>query len=273
MRVQKVLARAGLASRREAELWIKEGRVLVDGQPAQLGQKIAHGQRVSVDGKTLALRAPAAPVVLMLNKPPGTVCTRRDPEQRPTVFELLPKGLARRLVGVGRLDFNTSGLLLFASDGELAHRLMHPRYEIAREYAVRIFGEVEEDVLARLRAGVDHEGERLVFETVERQAGSGRNEWYLCRLRTGRNREVRKLWESQGLTVSRLIRVRFAGLELPRNLPAGKHRQLQPAEFAALYTAVGLPVPGAESEPATPKNAPTASRPIRTTKPAPRRHH
>jgi len=239
-----MLARMGLGSRRAIEEWISAGRLTVDGQRATLGQRIVAAQAVSLDGKPLHTETrKVESQVLLLNKPAGTVCTRRDPEQRPTVFELFPRALARQLIVVGRLDFNTAGLLLFTTDGELAHRLMHPSYEITREYAVRIFGRASDEILARLCAGVTVDGERLAFDEIERQAGGGINEWFTCRLKTGRNREVRRLWESQGLTVSRLIRVRFGQLQLPRRLPAGRHTPIEGGELESLYRAVGLPLP------------------------------
>ncbi|MBI2801907.1 MAG: rRNA pseudouridine synthase [Gammaproteobacteria bacterium] len=249
-RVQKVLARAGLGSRREIETWIVAGRVTVNGKPATLGVRVSESDRIVVDGRPIATATPRplAPRVLMLHKPAGTVCTRHDPDGRPTVHELLPEEARSRLIAVGRLDFTTSGLLLFTDDGELAHRLMHPRYAVMRQYAVRVFGGADETLLARLRQGVDVDGERLLLDAVTRQHGSGSNEWFTCTLRTGRNREVRRLWESQGCTVSRLIRVAFAGLQLPRGLHAGRWAELPAPELAALYALVDL----------TPYSTPTA---------------
>lgn len=245
-RIQKVLARMGLGSRRAIEEWIAAGRLTVDGKVATLGQRIQPSQAVALDGKSLYTETRRVPsVALLLNKPAGTVCTRRDPEQRPTVFELFPRALGRQLVAVGRLDFNTSGLLLFTTDGELAHRLMHPSYQITREYAVRIFGRADDAILERLCAGVKIDGERLAFDEIERQPATGLNEWFICRLKTGRNREVRRLWESQGLTVSRLMRVRFGNLQLPRRLPAGRHAPVEGADLEALYRSVGLTPPAA----------------------------
>ncbi len=231
-----------------------------------MGQRIRGSQSVALDGKSLYTETRRVPsVVLLLNKPAGTVCTRADPEQRPTVFELFPRALSRQLVGVGRLDFNTAGLLVFTTDGELAHRLMHPSYQISREYAVRIFGKADEETLSRLCSGVDVDGEKLVFDEIERQPGSGINEWFTCRLKTGRNREVRRLWESQGLTVSRLIRVRFGNLQLPRRLPAGRYAPVEGAELEQLYQSVGLGVPPpaepAASPPRSARPAPDTTRP------------
>ncbi len=266
-RIQKMLARMGLGSRRAIEQWIVAGRLTVDGRTAVLGQRIRPAQAVSLDGKPLHTETRVrTAMTLMLHKPAGTVCTRSDPEQRPTVFQLLPRGQARQLIAVGRLDFNTAGLLLFTTDGELAHRLMHPSHQITREYAVRIFGKAGEDTLSRLLSGLDIDGERLAFDEIERQPSSGVNEWFICRLKTGRNREVRRLWESQGLTVSRLIRVRFGNLQLSRRLPAGRFAPIEGADLETLYRAVGLAAPGVEP----PASKPPAKQPARSI-PAP--HH
>lgn len=254
-RVQKVLARLGLGSRREIETWIRAGRVACNGVTLTLGARVSLGQDVTLDGRTIKLKAtrPAAPRVWLLNKPAGTVCTRRDPEGRPTVYALLPSAERRQFVAVGRLDFNTTGLLLFTDDGDLAHRLMHPRFRVPREYAVRIFGEVPPDALARMVAGVTLEGEHLAFEAVARHSGGGTNEWYTCRLRTGRNREVRRLWEVVGCTVSRLIRTGFGNLQLARRLPAGQYREATPAELATLYALVDLKPASTAPESAPPR--------------------
>ncbi|MSR14517.1 MAG: pseudouridine synthase [Gammaproteobacteria bacterium] len=250
-RLQKVMARSGLGSRREIEQWITDGRVTVDRAPVQLGQRVRIGQEVALDGRQVRITAtrPTIPQVFVLNKPAGTVCTRRDPERRPTAFELLPAAERNRLIAVGRLDFNTMGLLLFTDDGELAHRLMHPRYGIMREYAVRIFGEVDDAIVTRLGLGVEIDGERLAFDSVERQPGTGANAWFTCRLLTGRNREVRRLWESQGCTVSRLLRVKFGTVQLPRRLPVGRCEALSDAARTELYQAVNLD-PAREAAPA-----------------------
>ncbi len=228
--------------------WISDGRVTVNGVAAQLGQRVDTEQKISLDGRAVKVIAtrPVAPQVLVLNKPAGTVCTRSDPERRPTVYELLPAAARSRLIAVGRLDFNTMGLLLFTDDGELAHRLMHPRYGIVREYAVRIFGEVDDAIVKRLQDGVEVDGERLAFDGIERQQGAGANGWFTCRLRTGRNREVRRLWESQGCTVSRLLRVSFGPIPLPRRLPVGRSEALADAARAELYRAVDLNPASAE---------------------------
>lgn len=251
-RLQKTLARAGLASRRTIDVWIAAGRVLVNGKPALLGQRVGPQDLIAVDGRPVA-RTPAAGSrlrVLALNKPAGTVCTRRDPAGRPTVFSLLPDARGARWIAVGRLDVNTTGLLLFTEDGQLAHRLMHPRYEVTREYAVRVFGAVDEAMLVRLRGGVEIDGDPLAFDAVLPQAGSGANQWFSCTLRTGRNREVRRLWESQGVRVSRLIRVRFGNIALPKRVPMGKTAEITGEALAGLYRLVAL-----QPAPATPAPA------------------
>jgi len=256
-RAQKLLARMGLGSRRQIETWIAAGRLTVEGRVIALGESLRPGQAVFLDGAPLYTETrKLVSRVFVLNKPAGTVCTRRDPEQRPTVFELFPPALARQLICVGRLDFNTAGLLIFTTDGELAHRLMHPSHGVGREYAVRVFGQPEATVLERLTAGVTVDGETLVFDEVEQQVGQGQNTWFTCRLHTGRNREVRRLWESQGFTVSRLIRVAFGPLALPRRLPAGRHAELQGEDLKRLYAAVGL------EPPAPPPSARPVKRPV-----------
>ena len=255
-RAQKLLARMGLGSRRQIETWIAAGRLTVEGRVLTLGESLRPGQAVFLDGAPLYTETrKLVRRAFVLNKPAGTVCTRRDPEERPTVFELFPPALSRQLVCVGRLDFNTAGLLIFTTDGELAHRLMHPSHGVGREYAVRVFGQPNESALERLTAGVTVDGETLAFDEVEQQAGSGQNTWFSCRLHTGRNREVRRLWESQGFTVSRLIRVAFGPVALPRRLPVGRHAELLGEDLNRLYAAVGLEPPEAPPT-ARPTNRP-----------------
>jgi 23S rRNA pseudouridine2605 synthase len=211
VRLQKALADAGLGSRREIERWIESGRVQLNGVVATLGQKVGPDDSVLVDGRPVRLvRNPAAAIrVIAYNKPEGEICSRRDPEGRPTVFGALPRIRDARWVIVGRLDFNTSGLLLATDSGELAARLMHPGQQIEREYLVRVLGEVDAAMLARLRAGVALDDGMAAFDEVREQpGGSGSNRWFSVVLREGRNREVRRLWESQGCKVSRLKRVR-----------------------------------------------------------------
>ena len=244
-RLQKVLAGRGLGSRRQIEGWIREGRLTIDGRTATLGDRVGPRDRVCLDGQRIDLenRAAMAPRVIAYHKPVGEVCTRRDPEGRPSVFAALPGAGRGRWILIGRLDINTSGLLLLSNDGELAHRLMHPSHAIEREYAVRVRGEVDEACLRRLRQGVELDDGRAAFDSVRDAGGTGSNHWYHVVLREGRKREVRRLWESQGLQVSRLTRVRFGGIVLPRSLPPGQWRELEAGERDALYLSVGLPAP------------------------------
>ncbi len=236
-KLQKVLARAGYGSRRELERWIQAGRVSVNGRVATLGDRVGEHDVLRVDGHTVSDRRRTArkPIrVLMYNKPAGEICARKDPEGRPTVFEALPGIRDGRWVMVGRLDFNTTGLLLFTSDGELANRLMHPSAEIEREYAVRVLGEVNKSVIKNLLDGVRLEDGIARFSRVEAVGGEGANQWFHVTLSEGRFREVRRLWESQNLTVSRLSRVRFGPLRLPRTLRGGKWQELDASELALL---------------------------------------
>lgn len=222
---------------------IEEGRVTVNGRPAELGMKVSPSDRIALDGREIRQAgAQSAPLqqVLLYHKPEGEVVTRSDPEGRNTVFTALPRISGARWIVVGRLDINTAGLLLFTTDGELANRLMHPSYEIERVYAVRVRGAVSEDMLRRLRRGVRLEDGDARFDAIEDAGGSGVNHWYHVSLKEGRNREVRRLWESQGAQVSRLIRIAYAGLALPPRLAKGRYRQLTDAELQALYEKVGM---------------------------------
>ena len=244
-RLQKVLARAGLGSRRQIEDWIRDGRVQVNGQPARLGQKVSGRERIAVDGKKVNLKSGEQVVAatILYHKPAGEICSRDDPDGRPSVFSALPRLPGGRWISVGRLDFNTSGLLLFTTDGELAHRLMHPAQEIEREYAVRLLGTVDLPMLERLIQGVELEDGVARFSAIEESGGSGANRWYHVIIKEGRNREVRRLWESQGVKVSRLTRVRYGPVILERKLRPGKYRSLTFAEQKALYQAAGLKPP------------------------------
>ena len=262
-RLQKVLARAGVGSRRQIEQWIAEGRIKVGGLPATLGQRVTPQQTITVDGHAVTSLAHATrPRVLVYHKPEGEVCTASDPQGRPTVFANLPRIRNARWIAIGRLDFNTSGLLLFTTDGELAHRLMHPSGEIEREYAVRVLGEVTDEMLARLKAGVTLDDGPARFDSVVDAGGTGANRWYHVTLREGRNREVRRLWEAVGAKVSRLIRVRYGNVMLPRHVRAGRTEDLDAESTAALYTLAGLPPP--EIEPKREKHAQTRERPMRS---------
>ncbi|MGH8462279.1 MAG: pseudouridine synthase [Stenotrophobium sp.] len=250
-RIQKVLATAGVASRRHIELWIAEGRITVNGRPATVGQKIDHDDRVRVDGKSVRLtRKEEAVRVLLFRKRVGELVTRDDPDGRRTVFRKLPELETGRWIAVGRLDINTSGLLLLTNSGELARRLTHPSFEISRTYAVRVLGDMNEEVIARLKKGVELEDGMARFETLEageNEDGEGANQWYHVTLREGRNREVRRLFESQDLQVSRLIRISYGPIELGRGIKTGSHREATPAEVKLLLKAVGMEAPASTS--------------------------
>lgn len=242
-RIQKVLAAAGLGSRRQIEGWITEGRVKVDGHRAQLGDRITPEARVQIDGRPVALKRLQAPPrqVLLYHKPEGELTTRRDPEGRPTVFDSLPKpARGGRWVSVGRLDINTSGLLLLTTDGALAHALMHPSREVEREYAVRVRGEPSAEVLNILLRGVDIGDGMARFERIVPAGGEGANKWFHVVLKEGRNREVRRLWESQDMQVSRLMRIRYGTIALPPNLRRGRFRDATPEEMEALVALAGV---------------------------------
>lgn len=242
-KLQKVLARLGIGSRRDMESWISQGRVKVNGGLAALGARVMPGDALSVDGRLIqgAETSQCVRRVIIYNKPEGEICTRHDPEGRPTVFEHLPRLREGRWINVGRLDINTTGLMLFTTDGELANRLMHPSYEMDREYAVRVRGEVDEEMLERLKTGVMLEDGPARFTDIqEAPGGEGFNHWYHCVVMEGRNREVRRLWESQGLVVSRLKRVRFGPVFLASSLPLGRCREMLQGEVDILASEVGL---------------------------------
>jgi 23S rRNA pseudouridine2605 synthase len=241
-RLQKVLAELGLGSRRVIEGWISEGRIRVNGQVAKLGDRVTSADRIRLDGHEVRRprRREATREIIAYHKPEGELVTRRDPEDRPTVFRRLPRPKSGRWIAVGRLDINTSGLILFTTDGELANRLMHPSREVEREYAVRILGEVPTGTLERLTQGIELEDGAARFDRVEERGGSGANRWYHVVLREGRNREVRRLWETAGCQVSRLIRVRYGNVELGRRLFPGVWRPLTDEERDALLAIAGL---------------------------------
>lgn len=235
-KIQKILANAGLGSRREIENWLREGRIVINGEIAKLGDRITTDAKVRVDGHEVRLVKSIAQKtrVLIYHKPEGEICSRKDPEGRPTVFERLPLLRNGRWISIGRLDFNTSGILLLTNDGELANRLMHPSGQLEREYAVRIRGQVSPLMLKTMKKGVKLEDGMAHFDSIKEAGGEGVNHWYHVIVKEGRNRLVRRLWESQGVTVSRLIRVRFGDLTLPRLLRKGRWAELTAEEIKQL---------------------------------------
>lgn len=240
-KLQKVLANLGLGSRRKMEDWIEEGRVTVDGSVATLGDRVYAGQALRLDGKPLEVDAAEQVRVLLYHKPVREVCSRDDPEGRKTVFERLPKLKNGRWISVGRLDFNTSGVLLFTTDGALANALMHPSSAIEREYLVRVMGRVDEPMLERLKDGVELDDGPARFSDIQEGGGDGINRFFYVVLMEGRNREVRRLWESQGTTVSRLKRVRYGEVFLPSKLKKGQWLELPQRDVDVIYQMAGLP--------------------------------
>ena len=241
-RIQKILSRAGYGSRREIERWVAAGEILVNGAKATTGQAIDENDQVILRGQRLHLgsRLKATPRVLLYHKSAGEISTRKDPEGRKTVFENLPILKNGRWIQVGRLDLNTDGLLLFTTDGELANRLMHPSYEIEREYAVRVLGEVTNEMIDNLKQGVILEDGKAKFNKITFAGGEGANKWYHVVLKEGRNREVRRLWETQQVKVSRLIRVRYGDVSLSRSLRAGRYEEMTIKQMISLYKKVDL---------------------------------
>lgn len=241
-KLQKVLARAGFGSRREIEDWIASGRIKVNGKVAQVGARVTEEDKIIVDGKKLSPQKKVREErrVLLYNKPEDEICTRKDPEGRPTVFDKLPPIKHGRWVSIGRLDVNTSGLLLFTTDGELANKLMHPSSQIEREYAVRVLGDVTQEMVDRMHAGVIINDNLCRFTDIQHYGGEGVNQWYHVVLMEGRNREVRKLWESQGVKVSRLKRVRFGPVLIPSTVSKGKFQELTKNEVDKLRQIANL---------------------------------
>ncbi|WP_251977669.1 23S rRNA pseudouridine(2605) synthase RluB [Salinicola avicenniae] len=241
-KLQKVLARAGYGSRREMETAISAGRIKVNGQVATLGDRVGQRDRVLLDDRPINLRAndEVPRRVIMYNKPEGELCTRKDPEGRRTVFERLPRLKGERWIAIGRLDINTSGLLLFTTDGELANRLMHPSHQIEREYAVRVMGNVQRQHILNMVEGVMLDDGPARFTDVQEFGGEGINTWFHVVIMEGRNREVRRLWESQGLTVSRLKRVRYGNIFLDKRAKAGEWTEMTQEEIDELSTMAGL---------------------------------
>lgn len=242
-KLHKILADAGIGSRRDMEELIVAGRVSVNGEPAHVGQRILPTDQVRVNGKLLMRKQPGRlPRVLLYHKPAGEIVSQDDPQSRTTVFDKLPKISGGRWIAVGRLDFNTEGLLVLTTSGELANRLMHPRFEVEREYAVRILGDLTPEIQARLLAGVDLDDGPARFSRVEDAGGQGANHWFRVTIQEGRNREVRRVFDAVGLTVSRLIRIRFGAIQLPRALSRGRYQELSPAWVEAWLGDLGIAV-------------------------------
>lgn len=240
-KLQKALAQAGEGSRREMEILIAEGHVRVNGEVAKLGDRVLPHDRISVRNHLLRRQQTTSRVrVILYNKPDNQVCTRKDEEGRDTVFSHLPMIRNGRWIMVGRLDLNTSGVLLFTNNGELAYRLMHPKYAVEREYAVRVLGKVDEPMLRRLKAGVMLEDGIAKFDQIRLSGGEGANVWYHVILHEGKNKEVRRLWESQGVTVSRLTRVRYGDLTLPPYLHFGRWEELEGPRLQSLLKQVDM---------------------------------
>lgn len=253
-RLHKLLAQSGIGSRREMEELIAAGRISINGETASVGQTASAGDRVRVNGKLVQLRfSDRLPRVILYHKPEGEIVSRNDPEHRPNVFTSMPRISAGRWVAVGRLDFNTSGLLLLTTSGDLANRLMHPRYQLVREYAVRILGELTEEVRRRLLDGIDLDDGPAQFASFQEAGGEGANRWYRVSLHEGRNREVRRMFEAVGVVVSRLMRVRYGPFALPPGLKRGQVLELSEADVKKLLADFGMANPEAGRAPRRPR--------------------
>lgn len=240
MRVQKLLAQMGIGSRRAIENWIKEGKIQINNKVATLGQMVTLQDKIRINNQPLVLTPLTQKTrVLIYHKPEGEICSQSTEDGKPSVFTNLPKLNEGKWVMVGRLDVNTSGLLLFTNNGELAHRLMHPRFQVERQYAVRVLGNVSEAMLNRLKKGVMLEQGKSYFKEITHQGGEGANQWYHVTLTQGKYREVRQLWASQGCMVSRLIRIKYGNISLPRDLKKGQHRELPPSQVEKLLSLSG----------------------------------
>lgn len=245
IRLQKFLADAGWGSRRDMDALVAAGEVRINGTVAEPGTRVRPGDLVQSGNRRLRVEADAAdaPRVLLYHKPEGEIVSRDDPEGRPSVFHQLPRLKGARWIAIGRLDFNTSGLLVFTTSGELANRVAHPRFEVEREYAVRVLGELSHEQMEQSTREILLDDGPAWFQRIEERGGEGANHWYQVVLREGRNREVRRMFEALGVTVSRLIRVRFGVLALPPRLRRGKVVELQPAEVARVLEWAGLSSP------------------------------
>ena len=260
-KLQKVLARVGQGSRREMERVIATGRVKVNGRVATLGDRVQLNDRVEINGKRISVATHTSKSlrVLLYNKPEGQICSRSDPKGRPTVFDNLPRLQDERWIAVGRLDFNTSGLLLFTTDGDLANRLMHPASVIDREYLVRIQGNVDDDMKRRLLDGILLDDGPAKFTDIVETEGESKNRWFYCVVMEGRNREVRRLWESQGVKVSRLKRVRFGNIFIPSHVRSGQWIELNQKDIKELCATAGIDAPRSLM-PATPAQQKASAR-------------
>lgn len=249
--MHKALADAGLGSRREMEAWIAEGRVTVNGETAKVGQPVSSQDVIKVSGRRVYLRAPEGKRirVLLYHKQEGEIVSRDDPQGRATVFEQLPKIRGAKWVSVGRLDFNTEGLMIFTTSGELANRLMHPRFEVEREYAVRVLGELTPEMQRQLLDGVELEDGEARVESLVEAGGEGANRWWRVVIMEGRYREVRRLFDTIGAKVSRLIRIRYGPVELPPQLKRGQKHELDETEVKQLLRWTGMPVPDSRPRP------------------------
>ncbi|HBR97324.1 MAG TPA: 23S rRNA pseudouridylate synthase B [Gammaproteobacteria bacterium] len=250
VRIQKFLANAGMGSRREIEGWIRDGLIRCNGKEAVLGDQVQGGDELKINDRfyKVVMQAYRSRKVLMYHKPEGEICSRADPEGRRTVFDRLPKLGSGRWIAVGRLDISSLGLLLFTNDGELANALMHPSREVVRKYAVRVNGEVSEEILQRLRTGVMLEDGMANFDDIRHSGGEGANQWYEVRLHEGRNREVRRLFASQELQVSRLIRIQYGPIALPKWLGRGQYRDVDKHLVHQLLRQVQLDKPAEQDD-------------------------
>lgn len=234
-KLQKLLAQKGLGSRREMEELIAAGKVMLNGQLAQLGDRAGPGDVIRIGRRTIRVHAEdELPKVLLYHKPDGEIVSHSDPQGRPLVFDKLPHLRSSKWIAVGRLDFNTSGLLIFTNDGVLANRLMHPRFEMEREYAVRILGELTEEQMKQLTTGIPLDDGQAAFTYLTEEGGEGANHWYRVILKEGKNREVRRMFEAIGITVSRLMRVRFGPINLPPRIKRGQWLELDEKETRRL---------------------------------------
>jgi len=248
-KLQKALAQAGLGSRRDMEELVRAGRVTVNGTPATIGARVRPDDVIQVNGRAIGRSADSTPPrVLLYYKPEGEIVSHDDPDGRPSVFDRLPQPRGAKWLAVGRLDFNTSGLLILTTSGEMANRMMHPRYQLEREYAVRVLGRLTPEQKARLLSGVQLDDGVARCEAVHDQGGEGANHWYHIVLREGRNREVRRLFEALRLRVSRLMRVRFGSLSLPRRLKRGQYVELPRQEVRQLLASLGLETANAAAD-------------------------